>query len=190
MRTTVTNILEKVPNIKRSIEDIKSTNDSLLTKEEDLDDVINDRFDQLVAMIEQRRTCLLNQLHFRVSSKREKLGKHWIIHNLRWNVCCSGSESQLKDLEENLTDVLTSCEFVDRAIDNASPTQLLLVKKQVGEGLKNSSTCEASLPIDTDYIELTWDGLDEVKDNISSIGALISSSCIPSLSCAGEPLEN
>ena len=75
MRTTVTNILEKVPNIKRSIEDIKSTNDSLLTKEDDLDDVINDRFDQLVAMIEQRRTCLLNQLHFRVSSKREKLGK-------------------------------------------------------------------------------------------------------------------
>ena len=74
MRTTVTNILEKVPNIKRSIEDIKSTNDSLLTKEDDLDDVINDRFDQLVAMIEQRRTCLLNQLHFRVSSKREKLG--------------------------------------------------------------------------------------------------------------------
>ena len=79
MRTTVTNILEKVPNIKRSIEDIKSTNDSLLTKEDDLDDVINDRFDQLVAMIEQRRTCLLNQLHFRVSSKREKLGKPQFI---------------------------------------------------------------------------------------------------------------
>ena len=75
MRTTVSNILEKVPNIKSSIEDIKSTNESLLTKEEDLDDTINDRFDQLVAMIEQRRTCLLNQLHFRVSSKREKLGK-------------------------------------------------------------------------------------------------------------------
>ena len=74
MQTTVTNILEKVPNIKRSIEEIKSTNESLLTKEEDLDDVINDRFDQLIAMIEQRRTCLLNQLHFRVSSKREKLG--------------------------------------------------------------------------------------------------------------------
>jgi hypothetical protein len=41
------------------------------------------------------------------------------------------SESQLRDLEENLAGVLTSCEFVDRAIDNASSTQLLLVKKQV-----------------------------------------------------------
>jgi hypothetical protein len=41
-------------------------------------------------------------------------------------------DSQLRDLEENLAGVLTSCEFVDRAIDNASSTQLLLVKKQVG----------------------------------------------------------
>ena len=111
------------------------------------------------------------------------------------------AESQLKDLEENLADVLTSCEFVDRAIDNASSTQLLLVKKQVrfllwyygvgkdlfqvGEGLKNSSNCEASLPIDTDYVELSWDGLDTAKETINSIGTLISSSCIPSLSSAG-----
>ena len=42
------------------------------------------------------------------------------------------SESKLRDLEENLAGVLTSCEFVDRAVDNASSTQLLLVKKQVG----------------------------------------------------------
>ena len=44
-------------------------------------------------------------------------------------------ESQLKDLEDNLADVLTSCEFVDRAIDNATPTQILLVKKQVVSSL-------------------------------------------------------
>jgi len=167
MRTTVTSILDRVPNIKKSIESIKGTNESLLNKEDDLDDEINDRFDQLVAMIEQRRTCLLNQLHFRVSSKREKL------------------ESQISELEENLADVLTSCEFVDRAIDNASSTQLLLVKKQVGEGLKSSADCQASVPIDTDYIELSWDGFDEAKEAINNIGNLTSSSCIPLMCSAG-----
>ena len=75
MRTTVNSIIEKVPKIKESIEAIQVTNESLVNKEEDLHDEINDTFDQLVAMIEQRRTCLLNQLHFRVLSKREKLGK-------------------------------------------------------------------------------------------------------------------
>ena len=82
MQTTVTNILEKVPNFKKSIADIKSTNESLVAKEEDLDDAINDKFDQLVAMIEQRRKCLLNQLHFRVNSKKEKLGNPCMKYNL------------------------------------------------------------------------------------------------------------
>ena len=41
------------------------------------------------------------------------------------------SDSQRKELEDNLADLYTSCEFVVRAIDNATPTQLLLVKKQV-----------------------------------------------------------
>ena len=56
---------------------------------------------------------------------------------------------------------------------------------KVGEGLKNSSNFEASLPIDTDYVELSLEGFDEAKDTINSIGTVISSSCIPSLSSAG-----
>ena len=37
----------------------------------------------------------------------------------------------MKNLEDNLADVLSSCEYVDQAIENATPTQLLLVRKQV-----------------------------------------------------------
>merc|ERR1719492_585916 len=111
MRTLVADIQDKVPSIKKSIETIKLTSESLAHKEEDLDDDINDTFDQLVALLEQRRTSLLNQLHFRVASKRDKL------------------DSQLKDLEDNLSEIVSSCEFVDKAIDNATSTQLLLVRK-------------------------------------------------------------
>ena len=41
------------------------------------------------------------------------------------------SDHQLESLEAGLGEVVTSCEFVDRAIEAASPTQLLLVRKQV-----------------------------------------------------------
>ena len=41
------------------------------------------------------------------------------------------SDHQLASLEAGLGEVVTSCEFVDRAIEAASPTQLLLVRKQV-----------------------------------------------------------
>ena len=134
MRTSVTEIQEKVPSIKKSIETIQLTSESLAHKEEDLDDDINDTFDQLVALLEQRRTSLLNQLHFRVASKRDKLGKHE-TRDGRESFAESNqaifADSQLKDLEDNLSEIVSSCEFVDKAIDSATSTQLLLVRKQV-----------------------------------------------------------
>merc|ERR550539_629572 len=164
MRTSVADIQEKVPSIKKSIQSIKLTSESLGHKEEDLDDSINDTFDQLVAMLEQRRTCLLNQLHFRVASKRDKL------------------DSQLKDLEDNLSEIVSSCEFVDKAIDSATSTQLLLVRKQAGESLKAiQDFTDSVIPTDTDYVELSLSGLEEAKTAINQIGSVVSSSCIPSL---------
>ena len=134
MRTSVADIQEKVPSIKKSIETIKLTSESLAHKEEDLDDDINDTFDQLVALLEQRRTSLLNQLHFRVASKRDKLGKHEREYLPDCNQAFF-TDSQLKDLEDNLSEIVSSCEFVDKAIDSATSTQLLLVRKQVSSVL-------------------------------------------------------
>ena len=49
------------------------------------------------------------------------------------------SDQQLASLEAGLGEVVTSCEFVDRAIEAASPTQLLLVRKQVTSGPRHLS---------------------------------------------------
>ena len=54
--------------MKEYIEAIKLVIKSLKIKEETLEDEINDTFDQVVAIIEERRACLLNQLHSRISS--------------------------------------------------------------------------------------------------------------------------
>jgi len=166
MRVTLNTILDKVPEMKSGIERVKATAESLAAREEALDDEINDTCDQLVAMIEERRTNLLNQLHFRASTKREKL------------------DSQRKELEDNLADLYTSCEFVDRAIDNATSTQLLLVKKQVGERLSQTPSTLCGIPADTDHVELSWEGLQTARSAITAVGGLISSSCIPSLCTA------
>ena len=58
-----------------SVDVIKLIIESLRNKEETLEDEINDKFDQVAAIIEERRACLLHQLHSRVSSTCEKLGK-------------------------------------------------------------------------------------------------------------------
>ena len=55
----------------------------------------------------------------------------WIeISFLNSQPCCI-LDIQLKSLEDNLAETLSSCEYVDRAIENATSTQLLLVRKQV-----------------------------------------------------------
>ena len=66
----------KEPTMKEYIEAIKLVIKSLKIKEETLEDEINDTFDQVVAIIEERRACLLNQLHSRISSTCEKLGNY------------------------------------------------------------------------------------------------------------------
>ena len=81
MDLTVKNTKEKIPKMQESIEAVKLIIESLVRKEEDLEDEINDTFDQVVALIEERRSCLLNQLHSRISSTREKLGKFECILN-------------------------------------------------------------------------------------------------------------
>ena len=79
MRATVTSLEDQVPAIRSSIEAIRATSESLGHKEDCLHDSINDTFDSLAAVLEQRRTSLLNQLHFRVAAKREKLGRQNFI---------------------------------------------------------------------------------------------------------------
>jgi hypothetical protein len=43
------------------------------------------------------------------------------------------SGCQLKELEDMLSDVYTTSQFVDTALDSGTDTQLILVKKQVHE---------------------------------------------------------
>ena len=61
--------------MKKIIEAVKDTSESLAAKEDALDEEINEKFDKLVSLVEQRRNCILNQLHFKISAKREKLGE-------------------------------------------------------------------------------------------------------------------
>ena len=42
---------------------------------------------------------------------------------------------QKDELETSLADLYTSCEFVEKALTHGSETEILLVKKQVGERL-------------------------------------------------------
>ena len=56
--------------------------------------------------------------------------------------------------------------------------------------LENTSTWKTPIPVETDYIALAWDALKELKELAGSVGEVITSSCIPTLSSAGAYKKN
>ena len=82
-----------------------------------LDNEINQAFDQLVTVINERREELVQRLGHISAAKQATLSK------------------QKDELESSLADLYTSCEFVEKALTHGSETEILLVKKQVEERL-------------------------------------------------------
>lgn len=82
-----------------------------------LENDINEAFDAIAALVNDRREELLRQLRRTESQKQATLMK------------------QRDEFESSLGDLYTSCEFVEKALTHGSETEILLVKKQVGERL-------------------------------------------------------
>ena len=57
---------------------------------------------------------------------------------------------------------------------------------QVGERLGRTPPGLAPVPVDTDHVALGWEGLETARAAVTTMGSLLSSSAIPSLSTASE----
>jgi len=163
---------EKIQKLQESGKELNMTKESLSRKGEDLEDDINDKFDQVVALIEERRSCLLNQLHSRISSKREKL------------------DSQHKHLENTLADEGAACDSADKSTENGTAIQIEIFKEHVKEELDRILKWKRPVLVETSYVNLSWEGLEQLKELAGSVGEIGSSSCIPSeCSVVGEGLR-
>ena len=108
------NCLWQVPALKEAIENVDSLSATLREKQSLLSDEIAATFDQIVGIVEKRRADVVRQLGAREGAKQATLAK------------------QKEELETSLADLYTTCEFVEKALEHGSETEVLLVKKQVG----------------------------------------------------------
>jgi hypothetical protein len=92
-----------------------------IAKINDIDLNQNKRYNRcsliIAKLVNDRRVDLLGQLRSTEQAKQRTLTK------------------QRDELESSLADLYTSCEFVEKALEHGSETEILLVKKQVGERL-------------------------------------------------------
>ena len=66
-------------DIETKLKEIDHVQSLLSKKEGDLEDQINDIFDEIASVLEERRKDVIAQLRSRVDSKCQKLGNIWTI---------------------------------------------------------------------------------------------------------------
>ena len=86
---------------------------TLREKQSLLSDEVAATFDHIAGIVERRRADVLREVAAREAAKQATLAK------------------QKEELETSLTDLYTTCEFVEKALEHGSETEVLLVKKQV-----------------------------------------------------------
>ena len=86
---------------------------TLREKQSLLSDEVAAAFDHIAGIVERRRADVLREVSNREAAKQATLAK------------------QKEELETSLTDLYTTCEFVEKALEHGSETEVLLVKKQV-----------------------------------------------------------
>ena len=84
METTEERQLDK--DIETKLKEIDHVQSLLSKKEGDLEDQINDIFDEIASVLEERRKDVIAQLRSRIDSKCQKLG---IIRTVRKNLFIS-----------------------------------------------------------------------------------------------------
>ncbi len=141
---------------------MSSLSSTIREKHSRLSDEINAAFDQLVKIVEKRRADVVQDLNAKELAKQSTLAK------------------QKDELETSLADLYTSCEFVEKALEHGSDTEILLVKKQVGERLADYAEKMEVVrePAENEYLVYLPGSPEEVETLMERWSAVVSTSAI------------
>lgn len=150
-----------MPTLKEGIANVNQLSKTLTELNQKLEKEINDQFDQLVQMVNERRDELLLRLRGISNHKQSTLSK------------------QKDELEGSLADLYTSCEFVEKALTHGSETEILLVKKQVEERLLEYGQMKVvTTPAENSYMSFEKGDEALMKRITSTWGEMFGSSAV------------
>ncbi|XP_002735026.1 tripartite motif-containing protein 2-like [Saccoglossus kowalevskii] len=162
----------RIAPLTHAIDLVSNTREKLSAKKTNAETDLVKSFETLDKVITTRKETLLNQLETYHSSKLKVL------------------EEQKKKLELGLSNIINSCEFTEQALTHGNETEVLLVKKQMADRLRELSAISLSCkPEENDFIKFTCD-LSSVEKCTVNTGSVQSNSAVPHESVAsGEGLK-
>ncbi|XP_022079510.1 tripartite motif-containing protein 2-like isoform X2 [Acanthaster planci] len=158
------NILDKakhqIPRLQDAIEQVTVINGSLEEKKTKAETEILTSFDTLERSIRNRKETLIKELKSTHESKQEVLHK------------------QQEVLEQELLSIEHNCDFTEQALRSGNEMQILLVRKQMGQRLRElTEQCTQLQPQENDFISFIG-CMGDMEKTLSNLGMVRSNSAV------------
>ena len=150
----------QIPSLKDAINQVATVSEQLSEKRTKAEDQIKEKFESLDQYVKERKENLIKNVETVHDSKQDVLQK------------------QKATLEQELSSILSNCEFTEQALSSGNETQVLLVKKQMTMRLQELAQMSIQLhPEENDFIQVSCE-LENIEKSISNLGAVHSNSAI------------
>ena len=162
----------QIPSLKDAINQVATVSDKLSENRTSAEGEITEKFRTLDQYVKERRDNLIKNVE--------------TIHDAKQDIL----QKQKATLEQELSSILSNCEFTEQALSSDNETQVLLVKKQMTMRLQELAQMSVNLhPEENDFIQFSCE-LDNIEKSISNLGGVHSNSAIPHETVAtGEGLK-
>lgn len=152
---------QQVPNIEASINQIEELIQSLVKHTEITESKITETFDDLIRLMAERKATLVKDLNN--------------IYNHKQHVL----KEQKENLENILTKIQSCCEFTEETLEHGNDTEILLVKKEMSDKLREYSYSRIQQqPEENDYVNFDTAHCQGLKKSIGNLGCIHYNSAI------------
>ena len=152
---------QQVPNIEASINQIEELIQSLAKQTAVTETRITETFDDIIKLMSERKATLLKELNN--------------IHNHKQKVL----KEQKENLENLLTKISKCCEFTEETLEHGNDTEILLVKKETSDKLREYSYSRIQLqPEENDHVNFDTAHCQGLKKSIGNLGCIHHNSAI------------
>lgn len=152
---------EQIPNIEASINQIEDLIQSLTSHTEITETKITETFDDLIRLMAERKATLVKELNNTYNHKQEVL------------------KEQKENLENLLTKINNCCEFTEETLEHGNDTEILLVKKEMSDKLREYSYSRIQQqPEENDYVNFDTAHCQGLKKSIGNLGCINYNSAI------------
>ncbi|KPP63218.1 tripartite motif-containing protein 2-like, partial [Scleropages formosus] len=153
-------VKSRLPEIDLALQVLSEILQQLTNQKSSIEEDIHSTFDELQKTLNVRKSVLLMELEVNYGLKQKVL------------------QAQLDTLLEGQESINSSCSFTEQALSHGSETEVLLVRKQMGERLSELASQEYPLhPQENDQLDMHIE-TEGLKKSIHNLGTIVTTNAV------------